>query len=110
MKSNQPATNKLADLFRPHMDILSVDAETVAAGLLAKDPPLSLEELQEELQGYEDHADAVRRMCANHVRTGVYTCDPVPRCSAALSSGPALAARAPPFSWFSGARAPLLLV
>jgi hypothetical protein len=76
MKENQEAPLKLADLFRRHMGVLEADGEAYAASLMAKDPPPSLEELEKVLESYRNQSEDVRLMCADTVRTGVYSCAP----------------------------------
>jgi hypothetical protein len=73
MKDNQEAPLKLADMFRSHMGVLDVDGEAYAASLMAKERPLSLEELEAILESYRHQAEDVHLMCADTVRTGAYS-------------------------------------
>ena len=76
MRSNRAAPNKLAALFDSHLSVLAADAEARADALMMQQPPLTLDDFDGVLRGFREHAAAVRLMCANTVRTGVYACAP----------------------------------
>jgi hypothetical protein len=74
MQSNEAVPRKLAALFAPQLKVLQADADAHAAALMAREPALSLDDLRDEVQRLRGEARAVRLMCTNAVRTGIYTC------------------------------------
>lgn len=72
LKSNTIAPLKVAGLFEEHLPVLAKDQEQYVAGLMAKEPPMSLEDFEDLLQDLDGQSEAVRLKCANTVRTGIY--------------------------------------
>ena len=76
LQANREAPCRLAALFATHLPVLATDAEASAQELMARDPPLTLEDFNEVLRDYRRSAEAVRLLCADLVRTGIYACAP----------------------------------
>lgn len=74
LRSNQAAPERLADMFKAHSAVLGTDVESHVQSLMEQEPPLSLEDFQDILEGYREQAESVRLMCCDTVRTGIYAC------------------------------------
>lgn len=72
LSSNTIAPLKVAALFDEHLPVLAKDQEVFVADLMAKEPPMSLEDFEDLLQDLDGQSEAIRLKCADVVRTGIY--------------------------------------
>ena len=72
LRSNTIAPLKVAGLFDQHLPVLAKDQEVFVADLMAKQPPMSLEDFEDLLEDLDGQSEAIRLKCADAVRTGIY--------------------------------------
>lgn len=88
MNSNREAPLQLCALFDQYMSRLAMDTDAYVTQLMSKTPLPSLEEFASIIDDLKNEAQAVRDMCANTVRTGIYSCVPTSRCALDCSQTP----------------------
>jgi hypothetical protein len=75
LRAHTIAPLKVAALFDEHLPVLSKEQEVFVAELMAKEPPLSLDEFEDLIQNLDGQSEAIRLKCADVVCTGIYRCE-----------------------------------
>lgn len=93
LRSNTIAPLKIAALFDEHLTVLSKDQEVFVTELMAKEPPMSLEDFEDLLQDLDGQSESIRLKCSDVVCTGIYRCSHAPRALFSLSWYPTVNSR-----------------